>query len=229
MMQPFTSASGIAVPLIRHDIDTDQIAPVHRSLNPDYAALLFQRARKLGDGRDDPDFPLNRPQFRSPTILVTGRNFGCGSSRESAVWAMLATGIRCIVAESFADIYRENCLQNGLLPVELEPAQAAELQARVVAADGAAPFTVDLVTQRISGPGGGEIAFQITAADRTRLLEGLDDIGLTLKHAQDIADWERRARAAQPWLQAAEDSREPNRRPGQGREAAAEPGPMRRS
>jgi 3-isopropylmalate dehydratase small subunit len=206
-MQPFTVLTGIAAPLLRDDIDTDQITPVHRNLNPDYAALLFQRARKLPDGRDDPDFPLNRLQFRGASILVSGRNFGCGSSRESAVWAMLAVGIRCIVAKSFADLYRENCLQNGLLPVELAPREADQLAARVVLADGAAPFTVDLAAQRISGPGGPDIAFEIAAADRMRLLEGLDDIGLTLKHVQDIAQWERRTREAQPWLQSATDSR----------------------
>jgi 3-isopropylmalate/(R)-2-methylmalate dehydratase small subunit len=206
-MQPFTTATGVAAALMRDDIDTDQIAPIHRSLNPDYAALLFQRARKLPDGSDDPDFPLNKPQFRRPSVLVTGRNFGCGSSRESAVWAMLAVGIRCIVAKSFADIYRENCLQNGLLPVELGAAQVDQLAERVVAADGAAPFTVDLSVQRISGPLGPDIAFEIASADRMRLLEGLDDIGLTLKHTQDIADWEQRAREASPWLQSAVDSR----------------------
>ena len=206
-MQPFTTVTGIAVPLLRDDIDTDQIAPVHRSLNPDYAALLFQRARKLPDGRDDPDFPLNRPQFRGASILVTGRNFGCGSSRESAVWAMLAAGIRCIVAKSFADLYRENCLQNGLLPVELAPADVDQLAARVVAADGAAPFTVDLLAPRISGAGGADITFDVAPADRIRLVEGLDDIGLTLKHAQDIADWEKRMRDVQPWLQSAVDAR----------------------
>jgi len=206
-MQPFHTLTGIAAHLLRDDINTDQIVPVNRCLDPDYAALLFQRARKLPDGRDDPDFPLNRPQFRRPAILVTGRNFGCGSSRESAVWAMLATGIRCIVAKSFADIYRENCLQNGLLPVELPPPEADRLAARVVAVDGADAFTVDLAAQRISGPGGPDIAFEIAAADRMRLLEGLDDIGLTLKHAQDITDWEQRMRKAQPWLQTAVDSR----------------------
>jgi 3-isopropylmalate/(R)-2-methylmalate dehydratase small subunit len=206
-MQPFKTLTGIAVPLRQDDINTDQIAPIHRSLNPDYAALLFQRARKLPDGNDDPDFPLNKPQFRRPAILVTGRNFGCGSSRESAVWAMLATGIRCVVARSFADIYRENCLQNGLLPVELGPADAEVFEARVVAADGAFPFTVDLEAQRISGPGGPDLAFEIAAADRMRLLEGLDEIGLTLKHADEIAEWEKRMRAAQPWLQTAVDSR----------------------
>ena len=208
-MQPFTLLTGIAVPLLRDDINTDQIAPVHRNLDPDYAALLFQRARKLPDGGNDPDFPLNQPQFRSAGILVTGRNFGCGSSRESAVWAMLAAGIRCIVAKSFADLYRENCLQNGLLPVELEPAEAERFAARVVAADGAAPFTVDLLAQQITGPGGGDLAFAIPAADRVRLIEGLDDIGLTLKHADDIAAWEERMRHEQPWLQTARDARIP--------------------
>jgi 3-isopropylmalate dehydratase small subunit len=120
---------------------------------------------------------------------------------------MLAVGIRCIVARSFADIYRENCLQNGVLPVELAPADGAAFEARVCAADGAAPFTVDLHAQRISGPGGPDLAFEIPSADRLRLIEGLDDIGLTLKHAQDIAAWETRTAGAHPWLQTAADSR----------------------
>src|SRR5947209_405130 len=144
--------------------------------------MVFARARQRDDGSDNPDFVLNRPQFREPGILVTGNNFGAGSSREAAVWGMLANNIRVIVARSFADIYRENCLQNGLLPVTLTPADAEAFEARVVATNGAAPFTVDLAAQRISGPGGGDIAFEIPAADRMRLLEGLDDIGLTLKH-----------------------------------------------
>jgi 3-isopropylmalate dehydratase small subunit len=208
-MRPFTVLTGIVAPLLGDDINTDQIAPVDRNLDPDYAALLFRRARKLPDGSTDPDFPLNKPQFRNAAILATGRNFGCGSSRESAVWAMLAAGIGCIVANSFADLYRENCLQNGLLPIELDPAEAERFAARVVAADGAAAFTVDLVAQRIAGPGGGDLAFAIPPADRTRLLEGLDDIGLTLKHADEIAAWEERMRKEQPWLQTARDSRTP--------------------
>jgi 3-isopropylmalate dehydratase small subunit len=203
-MQPFKTHTGIAVPLIQDDINTDQVAPVAamRALKPDYKALLFQRKRG-----EDPDFVLNRPQFREPGILVTGNNFGAGSSREAAVWGMLANNIRVIVARSFADIYRENCLQNGLLPVTLAPADAEAFEARVVAVNGAAPFTVDLEAQRISGPGGPDIAFEIPAADRMRLLEGLDDIGLTLKHRNEIVDWEKRMAAAQPWLQAAADSR----------------------
>ena len=203
-MQPFTRHSGIAVPLLKDDINTDQVAPVQamRALKPDYKALLFMRSRS-----EDPDFVLNRPQFREPGILVTGHNFGAGSSREAAVWGMLANNIRVIVARSFADIYRENCLQNGLLPVVLAPQDADAFEQRVLAANGSAPFTVDLETQRISGPGGPDIAFDMPAADRIRLLEGLDDIGLTLKHRDEIVDWEKRMAGSQPWLQVATDSR----------------------
>jgi 3-isopropylmalate/(R)-2-methylmalate dehydratase small subunit len=208
-MQPFTSHTGIAVPLLKDDINTDQIAPVQsmRNLKPDYKALLFMRARRRDDGSEDPDFVLNRPQFRQPGILVTGHNFGAGSSREAAVWGMLANNIRVIVARSFADIYRENCLQNGLLPIALAAPDAEAFERRVVAANGSAPFTVDLKTQRIGGPGGGDIAFELAAADRMRLLEGLDDIGLTLKHADEIAQWERQMATAHPWLQTACDRR----------------------
>src|SRR3954449_4354432 len=208
-MQPFTRHTGIAVPLIGDDINTDQIAPVQamRQLKPNYRTLLFMRARRRDDGSENPDFVLNKPQFRQPGILVTGHNFGAGSSREAAVWGMLANDIRVIVARSFADIYRENCLQNGLLPVVLPAAVADAFIARVVAVNGAAPFTVDLQTQTISGPGGPDIAFEIAPADRMRLLEGLDDIGLTLKHTDEIVAFEKRIANAQPWLQTATDSR----------------------
>jgi 3-isopropylmalate dehydratase small subunit len=203
-MQPFTTHTGIAVPLIKDDINTDQIAPVAamRNLKPDYKALLFMRSRS-----EEPDFVLNKPQFREPGILVAGHNFGAGSSRESAVWGMLANNIRVIVAKSFADIYRENCLQNGLLPVVLGPADSDSFIARVVAANGAAPFIVDLEAQTIKGPGGPDIAFEISPADRMRLLEGLDDIGLTLKHTDEIVAFEKRMADDQPWLQTAADSR----------------------
>src|SRR4030081_3498502 len=165
-MQPFTRHCGIAVPLLKDDINTDQIAPVQamRSLKPDYKALLFMRARRRDDGSEDPSFVLNKPQLHNP---------GAGSSREAAVWGMLANNIRVIVARSFADIYRENCLQNGLAPVVLAAEDADAFQQRGLAANGSAPFTVDLETQRISGPGGPDIAFDMPAADRMRLLEGL--------------------------------------------------------
>ena len=155
-MQPFSSHTGIAVPMIEDDINTDQMAPVQamREMKPDYKKMLFMRSRA-----ENPEFVLNQPQFRNPGILVTGQNFGAGSSREAAVWGMLANNIRVIVAKSFADIYRENCLQNGLLPVVLEPADADAFIARVVAANGSAPFTVDLPAQRISGRPSPESAF----------------------------------------------------------------------
>jgi 3-isopropylmalate dehydratase small subunit len=208
-MEPFRTHTGIAVPLIQDDINTDQIAPVAamRDLKPDYKALLFMRARQRDDGSEEPDFVLNKPQFRNPGILVTGHNFGAGSSREAAVWSMLANNIRVIVARSFADIYRENCLQNGLLPVVLDATPADAFEAWVIAVDGAAAFTVDLESQRISGPGGPDVAFDIPPADRTRLLEGLDDIGLTLKHVDEIMAWEQRIAAAQPWLQSVRENR----------------------
>src|SRR6202161_1167947 len=169
-MEAFTRHTGIAGPLLKDDINTDQIAPIRisRSLKEDYKTTLFYRARARDDGSEDPDFVLNKPQFRNAGILVTGHNFGAGSSRESAVWSMIANDIRVIVAKSFADIYRENCLQNGLLPIVLAPDEAEAFIARVVRVNGEAPFTVDLVTQLISGPGGGDIALHIGAACRMR-------------------------------------------------------------
>src|ERR1700741_4312556 len=145
-MQPFIKHTGVAVPLIKDDINTDQVAPVQamRNLKPDYKQLLFMRARRRDDGSEDPDFVLNKPQFRDPGILVTGQNFGAGSSREAAVWGMLANNIRVIVAKIFADIYRENCLQNGLLPVVLDASDQDAFIARVVAANGSAPVSVEL-------------------------------------------------------------------------------------
>lgn len=208
-MTPFTSATGVAIPMLGDDINTDQIAPVQmmRALKPDYRELLFLRQRKAPDGTET-DFILNKPQYRGgAALLVAGRNFGCGSSREAAVWCLQAWGIRCVVARSFADIYRENCLQNGLLPIELPDDVAQAFEARVVTADGAGAFTADLVTQTLSGPGGPAIPFEIGASDKMRLIEGLDDIGFTLKHASEIAAYEARARVMAPWQQTARDKR----------------------
>jgi 3-isopropylmalate/(R)-2-methylmalate dehydratase small subunit len=208
-VERFTTLTAIAAPLIEDDINTDQIAPLQmqRNLDPDYGALLFGRQRRRADGSEIADFVFNRAQFRNPGILVSGNNFGCGSSREAAVWALRAIGIRCIIARSLADIFRENILQNGMLPIELRPQDAAPFTARVVAADGREPFTVDLESQCITGPGGDDIGFDIAPSDRMRLLEGLDDIGLTLKCAGEIAAWEARNAATRPWLQRAVDRR----------------------
>jgi 3-isopropylmalate dehydratase small subunit len=192
-MEPFRRLTGTAAPLLMDDVNTDQIAPATTAFEPDYAALLFARWRA------DPAFVLNREPFRNARLLVTGSNFGCGSSRESAVWTLAAFGIRCVVARSFADIFRENCLKNGVLPIAFEGDDAAAFEAAVVACDGAAPFDVDLETQTIVAPGGSRFAFPLPAADRDTLLRGLDDIGLTLVYAEEIARWETRTRTEMPW------------------------------
>ena len=208
-MEPFTRLRGVAVPLLEDDVNTDQIAPVGNGhkIDQDYAEILFMRRRRLDNGALDPDFAFNKPQYARPSILVAGRNFGCGSSRESAVWAFMAVGVRCIVARVFADIYRENCLQNGVLPITLSDADAGRFEQLVVAADGAADFEVDLVAQKITAPSGDVFAFDFPAADRLRLLEGLDDIGLTLKHADEIAAYENRVAGQSPWQQRADIAR----------------------
>ena len=202
-MEPFTHVTGVAVPLFEDDVNTDQIAPVGGGprLNQNYAEALFLNRRNLPGGAPDPDFVFNKPQYRAPAILVTGRNFGCGSSRESAVWAMTAIGIRCIVARSFADIYRENCLQNGVLPVVLAGQDADALEALVAQCDGAANFTADLESQRLLCPDGTTFAFDTPPADRMRLLEGLDDIGLSMKLEAGIVAWEKATAEASPWMQ----------------------------
>lgn len=207
-MKAFTSVTGVAIPFLEDDVNTDQIAPVAGGtrLHEDYAQTLFRNRRRFDNGVDDPDFVFNKPHFRSGVMLVAGRNFGCGSSRESAVWVFQAIGISCIVTRSFADIYRENCLQNGILPVVLADAEADRLDAAVVAANGGELFTVDLVARAISGPDGFHLAFEIPDADRTRLLEGLDDIGLTLKHRAEIEAYEARIAQAKPWAQVADAS-----------------------
>ena len=211
-MESFSSITATAVPFLRKNVDTDVIIPIQRLVGTGRTGLgphAFERLRYLADGSDNPEFPLNRPEYKGSKLLLADENFGCGSSREGAVWTFLAVGITCIVARSIADLYRENCLQNGLLPIELADDRMDGLLARVRQADGREPFTVDLRTRTISGPGGGDIPFDISDADRTRLLEGLDDIGMSLKHEQAIAAWEERTRASAPWLQ--QPSRDPSR------------------
>jgi 3-isopropylmalate/(R)-2-methylmalate dehydratase small subunit len=199
-VQPFETVTGVAVAYLADDVNTDEITPVHRSLEPDFAELLFARRKRLPDGSLDPSFPLNKAQFANATVLVAGRNFGCGSSRESAVWAMLAVGIKVIVARSFADIYRDNCLKNGLLPVVLLADDQDQFERDVVSADGRAPVVVDLVTRTITSPTGAILSFELDAAERTALLEGLDDIGVSLREEASIEALEVRLATDSPWL-----------------------------
>jgi 3-isopropylmalate/(R)-2-methylmalate dehydratase small subunit len=191
-MRPFTTHTGRAVPLDRADVDTDQIIPAEylkRVERTGFGPFLFDSWRK------DPTFVLNRPEHDGATILVTGPNFGSGSSREHAVWALEDHGFRAVLAPSFADIFRNNCTKVGLLPVTL-PAETVRTLLDATTADPSVELTVDLEAQRVTGAGV-DAAFEIDAFTRWRLLEGLDDIGLTLRHADEIAAFER---ARPDWL-----------------------------
>jgi 3-isopropylmalate/(R)-2-methylmalate dehydratase small subunit len=203
-MEPVRRVTGAAAPLLTDDINTDQIIPSAylKDLHADLAAGLFGYLRRRPDGTSNAGFVLERPQFDRAPIMVVGRNFGCGSSREHAVWALRAFGVRCVIGHRPAEFFRDNCLRNGVLPVVLPEAELARLAEHVVAVDGAQPFTVDLQTQEILGPRGFTCPFDIAPHERTALLEGLDDIGLTLKHLEAIQAWETRTAGQRPFLQA---------------------------
>jgi 3-isopropylmalate/(R)-2-methylmalate dehydratase small subunit len=199
-MQPFTEVTGPAAPLMRANIDTDVIIRIERLTSVPKEQLgryAFEALRYGADGREDPGFVLNQGGFRASPILIAGANFGCGSSREGAVWALMASGLRCVIAESFGDIFYNNCFQNGLLPVALPSAEVSRLVDR--AAEGE-PLTVDLVNCAITTSKGETIPFEIDAARRETLLEGLDDISRTLRQRAEIARWQSTDRAARPWV-----------------------------
>ncbi len=185
-MRSFTVVTGTIAPLDRADVDTDQIIPkqfLKRIERTGFGEFLFF------DWRNEPGFPLELPVYRDAPILVTGRNFGCGSSREHAPWALEDFGYRAIIAPSFADIFRSNCTKIGLLPVELPEDEVQALLDRALAEPGIA-VTVDLEREVVVTPDGREVAFTIDPATRYRLLNGLDDIGLTLSHEADITRYE---------------------------------------
>jgi 3-isopropylmalate/(R)-2-methylmalate dehydratase small subunit len=194
-MQSFTVHNGIVAVLQRNNIDTDQIIPkqfLKRIERTGYGDFLFFDWRYDSDGVSDPGFPLNAPQYRGASILLAGKNFGCGSSREHAVWALRDYGFRAIIAPSFADIFANNCVKNGLLTVILRPSEIAQLIERE--ASGLYTLKIDLEQCLITGHGGFEAHFQIDPFTRTCLLEGLDEIGMTLKHQAEIAKYEQRRR-----------------------------------
>jgi len=192
-MQSFRKHSGIAAVFRRENVDTDQIIPkqfLKRIERSGYGGALFFDWRYHSDGQPDPAFPLNAPQYRGASILIAGKNFGCGSSREHAVWALRDYGFRAIIAPSFADIFANNCLKNGLLTVVVPPSEMEKLLARDAA--GVYTLKIDLEQCRITGEDGFEIHFEIDEFTRTCLLEGLDEIGLTLKQEAAIAQYEQR-------------------------------------
>jgi len=191
-MKPFRKVTGPAAPLDRVDVDTDQIIPkqfLKRIEKSGYGDFLFFDWRYLDDGKPDPAFVLNREPFDKAPILLAGRNFGCGSSREHAAWALENFGIRAVVATSFADIFQSNCYQNGLLPVTLPEEQVRHLMDRA-AADPAYRVTIDLESNTISDGEGFETAFEVDPFRRNSLLEGLDDIDMTLRDLDSILAFE---------------------------------------
>src|SRR5580765_4626172 len=201
-MEPFKKLEGVAAPLNMINVDTDMIIPkqylktIHRT---GLGKALFDELRHKPDGSDNPEFVLNKPQYRKAQILVTGENFGCGSSREHAPWALLDFGIRCVIATSFADIFYNNCFKNGVLPVVLPKVDVDKLFDD--ANRGAnATVTVDLEKQEIRGPDGGCVKFEIDPFRKHCLLNGWDDIGLTMRHEKDISDFEARRKQSQPWI-----------------------------
>jgi 3-isopropylmalate/(R)-2-methylmalate dehydratase small subunit len=201
-MEPFNEFSSIIAPLLQDNIDTDAIIPASymRSLSTDPGTGLFGRWRYRADGSEEPAFILNQPAFRRAGILLGGANFGCGSSRENAVWALQNFGIRCVIALSFSDIFYENCFKNGVLPIVLSmPDHSRLAQLTRSAADGLA-ITIALAQQRIIVPAGAPILFDIAGRKLRILLEGIDDITETLGSADQIARFRQRHRQEMPWL-----------------------------
>ncbi len=201
-MEKFTTVTGVAAPLPLINVDTDMIIPKQFLKTIQRTGLgvnLFDEMRYDATGAEQPDFVLNKPAYRQARILVAGANFGCGSSREHAPWALLDFGIRVVIAPSFADIFFNNCFKNGILPIALPQDQVDKLMDD--AERGAnAVLTVDLETQTITGPDGGSIGFDVDPFRKHCLLNGLDDIGLTLEKGAAIDAYEARQRASQPWL-----------------------------
>ncbi len=202
-MQPFTRLDGRAAPLAMANLDTDQIIPKQFLKTVEREGLgkgLFYDLRFDEAGQEKPDFVLNQPAYAGASLLIAGDNFGCGSSREHAPWALLDFGLRCVIAPSFADIFYNNCFNNGLLPVALPEAEVRALMDE--AKGGNHLFTVDLEAQTVVSPSGRTVAFEIDPGRKEKLLRGLDAVGETLQHAGDIGLYEERRRAAQPWLDA---------------------------
>lgn len=203
-MQKFTTLRGVAAPLPMVNVDTDMIIPKQFLKTVERTGLgrgLFFEMRHTTDGKPKAGFVLDQPAYRKSAVLIAGENFGCGSSREHAPWALLDAGIRCIIAPSFADIFHNNCFKNGILPIKLPQEQVDALMED--AGRGAnAVFTIDLEKQEITRPDGGVISFEVDAFRRHCLLNALDDIAMTMEKEPDIDRFEGQQQLSQPWLYA---------------------------
>lgn len=201
-MDKFTTLRAIAAPYYHADVDTDELIPhrfLRKPLSAGYGNFLFYDKGHTADDREDPGFVLNQAPYRAARVLVSGRNFGCGSTREGAVYALHDYGIHAVVAPGFADIFSGNCVQNGVLPVVLPEASVEDLCTQLQGNPGA-EVTIDLAQQTLTMPDGKSCHFEIQSSKKVQLLEGLDDIGITLKHHDDIARFESAYRARLPWL-----------------------------
>lgn len=201
-MEPFVQLTGVAALLNRNNIDTDQIIAkqfLKKTEKTGYGKHLFHDWRYLADGSDNPDFELNQPVYKGASILVTGDNFGCGSSREHAPWAIADYGFKAIVATSYADIFYNNCFKNGILPIVLKPEERDQLAAEIEANRGV-QFSVDLENQRVSTPGGLSFGFEIDDFRKEKLLKGMDDIDASLMLMDRINAFEAKQKEQLPWL-----------------------------
>ena len=202
-MKAFTRLDGRAAPLQLANVDTDQIIPAQFLKTVEREGLgkgLFYAFRFDEQGGAKPDFVLNRPEYRGVSILIAGDNFGCGSSREHAPWALMDFGIDCVISTSFADIFKNNCLNNGLLPVILKPEEVEALMDE--AKGGNHVFTVDLESQTVTAPSGAKFHFDIDQGRKAKLMKGLDAIGETLQHAAEIDVYESKRALSTPWMEA---------------------------
>jgi len=204
MPTPFNKLTAIAAPIMRSNIDTDVIIRIERLVGNSVRGTLgkwaFGSLRYLSDGSENPEFILNREPYRQAQILVTGPNFGCGSSREGAVWALEEMGIRAIIGSEFGDIFFANCFQNGILPVVVDKAIVDGLAAEIEATQGAGRVSIDLEAQTITAPSGRQHAFEIDQRRREGLLQGLDEVALTLRRDDEIRAFQVADRAARPWI-----------------------------
>ena len=200
-MDKFTTLTGVAAPLNIMNVDTDMIIPkqyLKTIARTGLGAGLFSEMRFNQDGSENPDFVLNKPAYRAAKIIVAGDNFGCGSSREHAPWALLDFGVRCVISTSFADIFYNNCFKNGILPIVVSRQELGRLMDDARRGSNAT-MTIDLPAQEIRGPDGGVIKFEIDAFRKHCLLNGLDDIGLTLEKSASIKSFEAKNASARPW------------------------------
>ena len=203
-MERFTKVTGVAAPLMRENVDTDLIIRIERLVDntgrQGLGPYCFEQIRRLPDGSENPDCILNQAPYRDAPIILSADNFGCGSSREGAVWALAGMGVKAVIAPSYGDIFFNNCFQNGILPVKLPLAEVQQLADEMKASPGNARITVDLETCQVVSPTGRVIPFEVDARRQHAMLNGLDDIAQTMTHQGEIDAWQKADQTERPWV-----------------------------